>query len=66
MRELDILLIRFLETRYAALGPGDKARFQQLLELPDPDLHAYLLARHVSDDPELEALLRRIRSGLHS
>jgi succinate dehydrogenase flavin-adding protein (antitoxin of CptAB toxin-antitoxin module) len=66
MRELDILLIRFLETRYASLGTDDKGRFQQLLELPDPELHAYLLARHVSDDSGLEALLRRIRSGLHS
>jgi antitoxin CptB len=65
MRELDVLLIRFFETSYDALDPRNKRYFQALLELPDPDLHAYLVGGHASADPQLEVLLARIRASLH-
>jgi antitoxin CptB len=65
MRELDVLLIQFLERSYASLSQDDKARFQRLLELPDPDLHAYLVAQHGSGDDKLDMLVGRIRSSLH-
>jgi succinate dehydrogenase flavin-adding protein (antitoxin of CptAB toxin-antitoxin module) len=65
MRELDVLLIHFFETSYDALDIDEKRHFRALLELPDPVLHAYLVGRHASDDPKLEALLTRIRTSLH-
>jgi succinate dehydrogenase flavin-adding protein (antitoxin of CptAB toxin-antitoxin module) len=61
MRELDGVLARFLQTSYESLGAEDKRRFRELLDLPDPDLHAYLLGRHDSSDPELDRLLERVR-----
>ncbi|GIT14458.1 MAG: hypothetical protein CM1200mP36_02140 [Gammaproteobacteria bacterium] len=36
MRELDALLIRFVEDVYESLSKDDKHRFGALLELPDP------------------------------
>jgi len=66
MRELDAILASFLRTSYAGLPPGDKARFRALLELPDPELHAYLLGRYDGADPSLERLLDRIRSDFNA
>jgi antitoxin CptB len=65
MRELDVLLLSFFDASFDALEPAEKARFCALLELPDPDLQAYLVAGHGSGDPALDALLDRIRSCLH-
>jgi succinate dehydrogenase flavin-adding protein (antitoxin of CptAB toxin-antitoxin module) len=66
MRELDAILKHFLATSYDSLDDGDKARFSALLELPDPDLHAYLVGRNPPADEPLERLLHRIRSGFHA
>ena len=47
MRELDELLIRYLETRYPGANDDEKAAFQAVLELPDPELNGYLLQRQI-------------------
>jgi succinate dehydrogenase flavin-adding protein (antitoxin of CptAB toxin-antitoxin module) len=64
MRELDALLTNFLKSSYDLLGEDDKLRFAALLELPDPDLHAYLVGRHDTSDAQLEQLLKRIRADV--
>ncbi len=66
MRELDAILANFLQSSYASLSVDDKARFGALLELPDPELHAYLLGRYDAADPTLADLLSRIRAGFHT
>ena len=43
MRELDELLLTYLEQRYEQAPETDKQAFQALLDLPDPDLVGYLL-----------------------
>ncbi len=63
MRELDALLATFVQTSYASLSADDKTRFGALLELPDPELYAYLLGRYDAADPNLERLLSRIRAA---
>jgi succinate dehydrogenase flavin-adding protein (antitoxin of CptAB toxin-antitoxin module) len=65
MRELDALLQAYLSDSYPALDPADKQRFAALLELPDPELAAYILGRDVPSDPELERLIGRVRLALH-
>jgi antitoxin CptB len=45
MRELDVLLLRYLENQYAATSESDKEAFRALLELSDPVLNEYLLQR---------------------
>jgi len=51
MRELDALLTAYLETHYDDASDAEKAAFQELLALPDPDLVGYLLQRQ---EPESE------------
>ena len=63
MRELDALLIRFVDDVYESLSKDDKHRFGALLELPDPELHTYLVGRHEPTDPDVERLLDRIRAS---
>ena len=65
MRELDVLLIHFFEASFDGLSDIEKQAFRAILELPDPELQAYLIAGHASDDPQRESLLVRIRSSLH-
>jgi len=43
MRELDILLERYLNNFYPDSGNAEKSAFQQLLTLSDPELADYLL-----------------------
>jgi antitoxin CptB len=65
MRELDAVLQAFLESDYQGLSEDDKQRFAAILELPDPDLHGYLVRRNEPDDPDIARLVARIRSSVH-
>jgi succinate dehydrogenase flavin-adding protein (antitoxin of CptAB toxin-antitoxin module) len=55
MRELDKLLTRYLDEKFAAASNAEKAAFEALLELPDPELVSYLLNRQ---QPEEERIAR--------
>jgi len=57
MRELDELLLRYLDSRYADASEPEKAAFQEVLTLADPELNGYLLQRRV---PESESIARVI------
>jgi succinate dehydrogenase flavin-adding protein (antitoxin of CptAB toxin-antitoxin module) len=43
MRELDVLLERYLENIHTESSDAEKSAFQQLLALSDPELAGYLL-----------------------
>lgn len=51
MRELDVLLERYLEERYPCAPSTEQQAFEALLELPDPELYAYLVRRQAPPDP---------------
>ena len=48
MRELDELLLAYLDTHYAAASSADKEAFEALLVLSDPELAGYLLNRQTA------------------
>ena len=60
MRELDELLVRYLEDCYASDSEADKAAFRAVLELADPDLNAYLLQRQVPSSESIAGAIDRI------
>jgi antitoxin CptB len=66
MRELDVVLGRFLEQGYEELSESQKLLFGQFLELQDPELYAYVLGRAKPQDPALADLLERIRNSHRS
>ena len=61
MKELDLLLLRYLRGRHAFAASEERAAFVEFLELPDPDLVRYLIAGDVPNDPRQAALCRAVR-----
>jgi antitoxin CptB len=63
MRELDVLLTRFLDAHYEASSEADKTSFRRLLALSDPELARYLLSGELPPDPQIASIAERIRGG---
>ena len=61
MRELDAVLTAFIDAEGERMPEGEIARFEAILELPDPTLAAYLLGRSAPEDPAIATLIERIR-----
>ena len=61
MKELDLVLLRYLEQDYDAASPADRAAFARILELQDPELFGYLVGRAAPTDDTLRHVLARIR-----
>ena len=64
MRELDVLLDRYLETQYTDANPQQQAAFEALLELQDPVILRLVLGKDESGNNELAQVLDTIR-GYH-
>lgn len=60
MRELDELLLRYLERDYPAADPQEKAEFRAFLALADPDMNAYLLQRQTPSSEGIARVVKRI------
>ena len=60
MKELDLLLVRYLRQRSVHAPREECDAFALFLELPDPQIARYLVAGDVPDDPTQAELCRRI------
>lgn len=60
MKELDALLVRYLDNVYDEATAEHKSAFEQLLTLSDPELIAYLLKGERSDSDITNAIIDRI------
>lgn len=60
MRELDELLLDYLERFYPEDSEADKAAFRELLELADPELNGYLLQRQTPSSEPIARAIERI------
>jgi antitoxin CptB len=65
MKELDLLLQTWLQTRYQAATPAQQAGFEALLELPDPQLLQFLLGGEVPLDPGIAAAVDGVLASTH-
>lgn len=63
MKELDVVLSRYLEQRYPTASTQDQACFRELLQLPDPELYNLLLGRERGGDPGRERFLEQLRAA---
>ena len=62
MKELDVLLTRYAEERFALAPPAEQQAFESLLEDQDPVIYAYCLGQ--SPVPaHRESLIRLITAG---
>lgn len=60
MRELDVLLERWLTQCWAGAGPVDRRRFEKLLSCEDDALWNWCSGRMVPDDPDLAAIVDQV------
>ena len=61
MRELDVLLVRYLDSRYAAAESEERLAFRKILQLSDPQLVEYLLRGETSGEPTVDKVLADLR-----
>jgi antitoxin CptB len=62
MKELDILLERYVRSQVAEASPRERATLNQLLELPDPVLADHLFGHTPVHDPHMARLVAAIRN----
>ncbi len=63
MKELDTLLVRYLERHYAGASAADQGRFRELLEMQDPDLAAFVLGRATPEDAALADFIHALATA---
>ena len=63
MRELDVLLTRYVDEEYRTAAPEQQEAFRRLLDVQDPVMHAYFLGRETPPDAVLASLIARITAG---
>ena len=61
MKELDLVLVRYLREHWPAADQQERALFETLLELPDPLLAAYLTRAEPAPDAATDRLLAILR-----
>jgi len=61
VKELDVVLTRYLETCYDAADTADKQAFEYLLECQDPDILRYILRQEEPEDKEILRIIEKIR-----
>jgi len=60
MRELDMLLLNYLDKHYLVAVPAEQRAFRRLLTTPDPDILALLTGRLITDDEHLSYVIKRL------
>ena len=63
MKELDVLLTRYVEEEYSNAPPAHRQAFRDLLDSQDPLIHAYFLGRLSPPTAILCALIERITAS---
>ena len=60
MRELDMLLMRFMDDEYGQASPLQQQAFERLLSLQDPEILDLLTQRAVAQDRHLQDVVVRL------
>ena len=65
-REMDLLLLRFLERQYPHLDSREQSLFGALLDETDPDLYAWITGQSEPSDPDYLPIIGKINNCSHS
>ncbi len=66
MKELDVVLTRYLEVDYPLAAASERRAFESLLELQDPDLYYYLVGRTaLPEDAQIAHVLKKLAQHRH-
>ena len=59
-RELDVLLVPFVQEVYPTLDAANQARYRKLLECEDQDMFGWFMQRGEPEDADLRHIVRMI------
>ena len=62
MKELDVLLEQFLNSRYDKLKPEQEQAFLRLMQMEDPDLMATLMGKQPAPDDECANVIELLKN----
>ncbi len=65
MKELDLLLLGYLERHYQQADTATQRAFACMLEMQDPEIHALLLGGDRTQDRELSDVIAILRQSGH-
>ncbi len=60
MRELDVLLMRYVDSHYLDTNPEYQKAFETLLSFKDPEILDLLTGRVVAEDASLRDVVQRL------
>jgi succinate dehydrogenase flavin-adding protein (antitoxin of CptAB toxin-antitoxin module) len=63
MKELDLLLTRYLRESWPSASAAERLAFEAFLELPDPQIAAYLVGSEPAQDSVVQQLIGELRNG---
>jgi succinate dehydrogenase flavin-adding protein (antitoxin of CptAB toxin-antitoxin module) len=63
MKELDVLLERYVRSRLSEASSEERQALTRLLELPDPVLSDYLFGHAAAPEPRMARLVTAIQGG---
>ena len=64
MKELDLLLVNYLDNIYPSADASDQQAFESLLEMADPDLYTLVTGKTQSDDAQVTRVVEVLRRTL--
>lgn len=64
VKELDVVLTRYLEQSFESADESEKTIFRELLDIEDPILFGMLIHSEPVTHPVYEPLLEKLRSGI--
>ena len=62
MRELDVLLMRYMKRDFDTADVTERSAFETLLSLPDPEILDLLTGRCTAQDSRLQHVVERLLS----
>jgi antitoxin CptB len=60
MKELDMLLLSYVDNHYSNVGQIGQSTFRKLLSMPDPDILALLTGKATTEDEHLADVIKRL------
>ena len=65
MKELDVVLTRYLDGGFNQASQQEQQAFKHLLEMPDPDLFSLLVGRITAEDNTINSLVQKLRKQVN-
>jgi antitoxin CptB len=62
MRELDVVLLHYLERHYPDANAKNRATFERMLDMQDPELYFLILGKTTTDDKDVSDVVATLRN----